>query len=159
MIAFCMLLGLGSFLFRHAAEARLSAWPAALLCVWIIASLAGSNSTARFHFPDRLRAACSRDSEADRGVRPARLRIIRWALITGPIVWWLPFLVVAFKAMFDLDIYRTFGYRFLYINGLASGVFLLYYSGYRRSSSGTSIIRSFFGRFFAISKATTSITR
>ena len=53
-----------------------------------------------------------------------RLRIIRWALITGPIVWWLPFLVVAFKAVFDLDVYQTFGDRFFYINGLASGVLL-----------------------------------
>ena len=121
--AFCMLLGLGSFLFRHAAEARF-AWPAALLDVWLIASLAGTIRQLVFISLIDYEQPVVAIQKRIEALGLLRLHIIRWALITGPIVWWLPFLVVAFKALFDLDVYRTFGDRFLYINGLASGVVL-----------------------------------
>ena len=119
--ALAVILWLGNFIFNHSGEPRF-AWPAVLLQVWIIASIATTIRQFVFvstiHY-DQPVLAIQKQIES---LRLLRLRVIRFALVTGLIVWWLPFLVVAFKSFFDLDAYRLFGERFFYMNGLASGI-------------------------------------
>jgi hypothetical protein len=119
--AVCVLLALGSFLYAHAGEPRY-AWPAAMLHVWAIGALAGTIGqlvlAIRINYEQPVVEIQRRIAE----LRLVRLRVIRWALATGLVVWWLPLLVVACKGFFGLDAYHVFGLRFFYINGLASGL-------------------------------------
>jgi hypothetical protein len=113
--AFCIVSGLGQFIFRHAGEPRFE-WPAVLLDAWMIALLAGTIRQLFVIFRIDYDQPVVEVQKQIGDLRLLRLRIIRWSLITGQIVWWLPFLVVACKAFFDLDAYRIFGSRFFYIN-------------------------------------------
>jgi hypothetical protein len=78
---------LGRFIYQHRAEPRFML-PAMVLDVWVIAGLAQRRLESRWVL---------------------RLRVIRWALLTGEIVWWIPFLIVAFKGFWDLDAYKVLG--------------------------------------------------
>ena len=121
ILAFGMLLGLGSFIFAHTGQARF-AWPAALLDVWTIALLAGTIWQIVFIVTTDYNQPVVEVQRRIEELRLLRLRILRLALITGPVVWCLPFLVVAFKAFSGVDAYQAFGYRFFYVNGAVSGV-------------------------------------
>ena len=115
--------GLGRFIFAHAGEPQF-VWPAVLLDVWVIAAMAASIMQLFFISGiDRDKPVVEVQTRLEK-LRLLRLRCIRWALITGPVVWWLPFLIVAFKAFFGISVYRILGDRFLVVNGLASGAVL-----------------------------------
>jgi hypothetical protein len=49
-------------------------------------------------------------------LRVLRIRITQWALLTGQVVWWIPFLMVALKGFWDVDAYKVFGTGFLLAN-------------------------------------------
>ena len=38
-----------------------------------------------------------------------RLRATQWELLTGQVIWWVPFLIVALKGLWGVDAYRAFG--------------------------------------------------
>jgi hypothetical protein len=119
--ASCLTLALGSFLFNHAAEPRF-AWPAAMIDLWAIAALATTLAQLVFvHAIDYDQPVVAIQSRIA-ALRLLRLRVIRWALLTGLVVWWLPFLVVACKAVLGIDAFQVFGMRFFYVNGLANGL-------------------------------------
>jgi len=56
-------------------------------------------------------------------LRIARARSLRWALLTGQVVWWIPFAIVVFKGLLGVDLYSvsTFMPTFMAIN-LAAGL-------------------------------------
>jgi hypothetical protein len=45
-------------------------------------------------------------------------------LLTGQVVWWIPFLIVALKGFWDVDAYKVFGTAFLLAN-LAVGLAII----------------------------------
>jgi len=49
-------------------------------------------------------------------LRVLRIRITQWALLTGQVVWWIPFLIVALKGFWDVDAYKVLGTGFLLAN-------------------------------------------
>src|ERR1039457_1527111 len=57
-------------------------------------------------------------------LRVLRIRITQWALLTGQVVWWIPFLIVALKGFWDVDAYKVFGTAFLLAN-LAVGLAII----------------------------------
>jgi hypothetical protein len=44
--------------------------------------------------------------------------VTQWALLTGQLVWWVPFTIVALKGFLGVDAYRVFGGRVLAENVL-----------------------------------------
>ncbi len=68
--------------------------------MWVIASLAGTIRQLTLIFMMNYEQPVVVIQKRIEHLGLLRLRIIRWALITGPVVWWLPFLVIAFKAVF-----------------------------------------------------------
>jgi hypothetical protein len=114
---------LGSFIYDNLAEPRF-ALPAVLLHVWMIATLAASirqmAMALRIDY-DQPIAAIQKQIES---VRILRIRVTRWALLTGQLVWWIPFLIVALKGFWGLDAYKLFGAAFLLAN-LAAGLAII----------------------------------
>ncbi|HEY3835780.1 MAG TPA: hypothetical protein VGL72_04385 [Bryobacteraceae bacterium] len=106
---------LGQFLYRHWSEPRF-ALPALLLHVWVIATLAASirqiAMALRIDY-DQPVAGIQKQIES---LRVLRIRTTQWAVLTGQLVWWTPFLIVAFKALWDIDAYQLFGAPFLLAN-------------------------------------------
>lgn len=106
---------LGQFIYQHWAEPRF-VLPAVVLHVWLVASLAASirQMTLALQIDyDKPIALIQKQLES---LRVLRIRITRWALLTGQVVWWIPFLIVALKGFWDLDAYRVFGIGFLVAN-------------------------------------------
>jgi hypothetical protein len=57
-------------------------------------------------------------------LRALRLLVIRWPWLTGQLVWWIPFLVVVLKGLWDVDAYRVLSVPFLIAN-VALGLALI----------------------------------
>jgi hypothetical protein len=114
---------LGSFIYDNWAEPRFAP-PAVLLHVWMIATAAASirqmAMALRIDY-DQPIAAIQKQIES---VRILRIRVTRWALLTGQLVWWIPFLIVALKGLWGLDAYKLFGAPFLLAN-LAAGLAII----------------------------------
>jgi hypothetical protein len=49
-------------------------------------------------------------------LRVLRIRITTSAVLTGQVVWWIPFLIVALKGFWDVDAYKVFGTGLLLAN-------------------------------------------
>ncbi len=111
---------LGRFIYQHWAEPRF-ALPAVVLHLWVIASVAASirqmAMALRIDY-DQPIAVIQKQLES---LRVLRIRVTQWALLTGQVVWWMPFLIVALKGLWDLDAYKLFGTAFLLTN-LAVGL-------------------------------------
>lgn len=108
---------LGGFLGSHLAEPRYFG-PAAILDVWVISSLATSvRQLVSVHGIDYGQPVTAIQRELSR-VRMLRIRSVRWQLLTGQVVWWVPFLIVFFKALLGIDVYQTFSTAFLVCNVL-----------------------------------------
>jgi hypothetical protein len=106
---------LGQFIYQHWAEPRF-VLPAVVLHVWVIASLAASIRQIAMALEidyDKPIASIQKQLES---VRVLRIRITQWALLTGQVVWWIPFLIVALKGFWDVDAYKVFGTGFLLAN-------------------------------------------
>jgi len=120
LLGLMFLIVLGRFIYEHWAEPRF-ALPAIALHVWVIVYVITSIwqmvRAFQIHF-DQLVTAVQRQIES---LRVMRLRAIRWALLTGQLVWWIPLLTVTLKGFWDLDSYRIFGTGFLIVN-LVAGV-------------------------------------
>lgn len=114
---------LGQFIYQHWAEPRF-VLPAVVLHVWVIANLAASirqiAMALRIDY-DKPIAVIQKQLES---LRVLRIRITQWALLTGQVVWWIPFLIVALKGFWDVDAYKVFGTAFLLAN-LAVGLAII----------------------------------
>jgi MFS family permease len=114
---------LGQFIYQHWAEPRF-VLPAVVLHVWVIANLAASIRQIAMALQidyDKPIAMIQKQLES---LRVLRIRITQWALLTGQVVWWIPFLIVALKGFWDLDAYKVFGTAFLLAN-LAVGLAII----------------------------------
>ena len=113
----------GQFIYQHWAEPRF-VLPAVVLHVWLIASLAASIRQIAMALQidyDKPIALIQKQLES---LRVLRIRITQWALLTGQVVWWIPFLIVALKGFWDVDAYKVFGTAFLLAN-LAVGLAII----------------------------------
>lgn len=114
---------LGQFIYQHWKEPRFAV-PAALLDAWLIASVAAAIrqmvSALQIDY-DQPVTVIQKQLES---LRVLRIRIMGWALLTGQLIWWTPFLIVALKGFWDVDAYQTFGAKFLLLN-LAVGLAII----------------------------------
>jgi len=114
---------LGRFIYAHWTEPRF-ALPAVVLHVWVIAAVAASIRQMVMALQidyDKPVVLIQKQIES---LRTLRLRVIRWALLTGQLVWWIPFLIVALKGLLNVDAYKVLGTRFLVVN-VALGLALI----------------------------------
>lgn len=114
---------LGRFIYAHWAEPRF-ALPAVALHVWVIAYVAASIRQMAMALQidyDKPIVLIQKQIES---LRALRLRVIRWALLTGQLVWWVPFLVVMLKGLWDVDAYKMLSVHFLIAN-VAIGLALI----------------------------------
>jgi hypothetical protein len=108
---------LGQFIYQHWAEPRFVI-PAAALHIWVIATIALSirqlAMALRIDY-DQPIAVIQKQLES---LRVLRIRATQWFLLTGQLVWWVPFLIVALKGFAGLDAYAAFGGTVLGVNVL-----------------------------------------
>jgi len=114
---------LGRFIYAHRAEPRF-ALPAMLLHIWVIASVAASIRQMAMALQIDYNEPVLLIQKQIESLRALRLRVIRWALLTGQLVWWIPFLVVTLKGLLNVDAYRVLGTPFLIVN-VAFGLALI----------------------------------
>jgi hypothetical protein len=115
LIALTGLVILGQFIYLHRAEPRF-VLPAVVLHVWLIASLAASIRQITMALQidyDKPIALIQKQLES---LRVLRIRITQWALLTGQVVWWTPFLIVALKGLLGVDAYKVLGTGYLLAN-------------------------------------------
>jgi hypothetical protein len=108
---------LGQFIYEYWAEPRF-VLPAVALHVWVIANVAVSirQMAMALHIDyDEPIAAIQKQLES---LRVLRIRVTQWALLTGQVVWWVPFLIVVLKGRWGVDAYRVFGGTVLAVNVL-----------------------------------------
>ena len=97
---------LGYFLAHHASQPALFA-TALLLDAWVLAT--GVVALRQRHAIENLdygRPLVELQSQVE-ALRVARIRTFNWAFLTGQIVWWIPFAVVAFAALTGFDLYSS----------------------------------------------------
>jgi hypothetical protein len=114
---------LGPFIYRHWAEPRFAV-PAIALDVWVIANMAASIRLMAMALQidfDKPIAVIQKQIES---LRMLRIRVTQWALLTGQLVWWIPFLIVALKGFCDVDAYKVFSGVYLIAN-LAMGLAII----------------------------------
>lgn len=114
---------LGRFIYTHLAEPRF-ALPAVCLHVWVIAYVAASIRQMAMALQIDYNKPIALIQKQIEALRALRLRVIRWALLTGQLVWWIPFLVVVLKGLWDVDAYKMLSVRFLVTN-VAMGLALI----------------------------------
>jgi len=122
-IGLIVLVIIGGFIHAHWAEPRFAV-PAMVLHVWVIAALAASLGqmamALRIDYGQPIAAIQKQLAQ----LRMLRVRVTQWALLTGQVIWWIPFLVVALKGLWNVDAYKVFGIAFLSIN-LAVGLVMI----------------------------------
>jgi len=95
---------LGTFLAHEAGEVRFSA-PALLLLVWVLAvhvsTLIDRDALGRLNFAAPV---VELQLELEK-IRQRRLRAFKWTLLTGQLVWYVPFMIVLFRGLFGIDLY------------------------------------------------------
>ena len=114
---------LGQFIYQHWTEPRF-VLPAVVLDVWVIANLAASIRQMAMAVQidyDKPIAVIQKQIES---LRVLRIRTTQWALLTGQVVWWTPFLIVALKGFLDVDAYKVFDTAYLLAN-LAVGLAII----------------------------------
>jgi hypothetical protein len=106
---------LGQFIYQHWAEPRF-VLPAVVLHVWVIASMAASIRQIAMALEIDYAKPIALIQKQLESLRVLRIRITQWALLTGQVVWWIPFLIVALKGFWDVDAYKVLGTGFLLAN-------------------------------------------
>jgi hypothetical protein len=106
---------LGRFIHTYWAEPRF-ALPAIGLHVWVIAYVAASIRQIAMALQIDYNKPIALIQKQIESLRVLRLRVIRWACLTGQLVWWIPFLIVVLKGLWDVDAYKAFGARVLIAN-------------------------------------------
>jgi hypothetical protein len=117
LIGLIVLVALGQFIYANWAEPRF-ALPAVALHIWVIATVAAAIRQMAMALSidyDKPIAVIQRQIES---LGVLRIRVTKWALLTGQVIWWVPFLIVAFKGFWGVDAYRAFGGGFLAVNFL-----------------------------------------
>jgi hypothetical protein len=114
---------LGQFIHAHWAEPRF-ALPAMALHVWVIVYVATSIRQMVMALRIDFNQPVTLVQKQIEHLRVLRLHVVRWALLTGQLVWWIPLLVVLLKGFWDVDAYKVFGSGFLIAN-VAIGVALI----------------------------------
>ncbi|MEP7157391.1 MAG: hypothetical protein ABI905_16545 [Betaproteobacteria bacterium] len=96
--------------------------PAVLLQVWTVAMLAlGIQQRSGLRALDYSRPVVALQGEIEQ-IKIARLTTFKWAFLTGQLLWWIPFLLVVFKALgVDLFTVSAFMPRFIAWN-IAFGI-------------------------------------
>jgi hypothetical protein len=116
-IGLIVLVSLGQFIYQYWAEPRF-VLPAVALHVWVIANVAASirQMAMALHIDyDEPIAAIQKQLV---NLQMLRIRVTQWALLTGQVVWWVPFLIVVLKGCWGVDAYRAFGGTVLAVNVL-----------------------------------------
>jgi hypothetical protein len=116
--AFVGLIGLvilGEFIYAHWLEPRF-AWPAVVLHLWVIAYVAASIRQMAMALKIDLDNPIAIIQKELASLQVLRLRVVRWALLTGQLVWWIPFLIVMLKGIWDVDAYKVFDTPYLITN-------------------------------------------
>jgi hypothetical protein len=57
-------------------------------------------------------------------LRALRIHVTQWGLLTGQVVWWTPFLIVALEAFWGVDAYQVLGAGYL-VSNVAFGLALI----------------------------------
>jgi hypothetical protein len=108
---------LGQFIYAHWTEPRF-VLPAVALDVWAIANVAAlfreMAMALRINY-DKPIATIQTQLE---NLRVLRIRVTQWALLTGQLVWWVPFTIVALDGFWGVDAYQVFGGTVLAVNVL-----------------------------------------
>lgn len=98
----------GLFIAAHSREVKFLA-PAIALLAWTIVmgvvTLRQREALRALDFsrpPAALQPAIAK-------LRLARAETVKWAFLTGQIVWWVPFAIVAFQGLFGVDLYAVSG--------------------------------------------------
>jgi hypothetical protein len=116
---------LGAFEARHAGDARLLISAAAVQAWTVVvgaATLKQRLALARVDFGAPPMAVQARLA----ALRINRARLLQWALLTGQIIWWIPFATIAFESVGGIDIWvlSPFVSTFLILNLIAGVVFI-----------------------------------
>src|SRR5271169_3232254 len=93
---------LGQFIFEHWAEPRF-ALPAVALHIWMIASVAASIRQMVMALRIDYDKPVAIIQKQIGSLRVLRIRITKWALLTGQVALWIPVVIVAFKGFWDVD--------------------------------------------------------
>jgi hypothetical protein len=114
---------MGQFIYANWGEPRF-VLPAVVLDLWVIASMAASVrlvvGALQIDYSQPV-AAIQRQIES---LRVLRMRVTRWALLTGQLVWWIPALIVVLKGVWGVDAYQVLSPTFFVVN-LAVGFALI----------------------------------
>lgn len=111
---------LGQFIHAHWAEPRF-ALPAMALHVWVIAYVVTSIRQMVMALQIDFDKPVTLVQKQIESLRVLRLQVVRWALLTGQLVWWIPLLVVTLKGFWGVDAYQVLGSGYLIAN-VAIGV-------------------------------------
>jgi hypothetical protein len=111
---------LGQFIYAHWEEPRF-ALPAMALHVWVIAYVATSIRQMVMALQIDFDKPVTLVQKQIESLRVLRLQVVRWALLTGQLVWWIPLLVVMLKGFWGVDAYQVLGSGYLIAN-VATGV-------------------------------------
>ena len=111
----------GCFISRHIDQSAFLI-PAVLLQIWTVVMLALTiQQRGALRDLDYSRPVVALQGEIEQ-IKIARLRTFKWAFLTGQLLWWIPFVLVVFKALgVDLFTVSAFMPRFIAWN-LAFGV-------------------------------------
>ena len=106
---------MGQFLAAHWDEPRFFG-PALLLHGWLIAMFGSAVRQVilvRGIDYDQPIAGIQRQLEE---LRVLRVRTAQWGMLTGQLVWWAPWVVVAMKGFLGVDAYEAFGAPYVLVN-------------------------------------------
>jgi hypothetical protein len=118
-----VLVAVGNFVYEHRAEPRF-ALPGVVLQVWMIAMLAASVRMMAMAVRIDYEMPVAEIQKQIERLRALRIRVTQWALLTGQVVWWAPFLIVAMDAFWGVDSYKVLGAGFL-VSNVAFGLALI----------------------------------
>ena len=105
----------GAFLVAHWDEPRFLV-PALLLDGWLIAMLVSAVRQLVLWRGIDYEQPIGRIQRQLEELRVLRVRTVKWGLLTGQLVWWVPWVVVAMKGFLGVDAYEMFGYGFVLVN-------------------------------------------
>lgn len=108
---------LGQFIYAHWAEPRFML-PAVVLDAWAIATVAALFREMVMALQidyDQPIAGIQTQVES---LRVLRIRVTQWSVLTGQLVWWVPFTIVSLEGFWGVDAYQVFGGTVLAVNVL-----------------------------------------
>ena len=96
----------GWFITRHIDQPAFLL-PALLLQVWTVVMLALSiHQRSQLRGLDYGRPVLELQSQVEQ-IKIARLNTFKWAFLSGQLLWWIPFVMVLFKGLFDVNLYTV----------------------------------------------------